>query len=192
MHHNCMIAGIQIALTSQTDALLNVQVSALWILMKEPLPFLGSSLNGAAVPDKKHTFITHLLKSKQFEIAVMPPARAGGVGSLDGEVRVRCTAEVHARALERWVMVKRMELASSDQRSKRSECWTSEEFARIARFFVEKVSQYLDDAGEDEGWIIALLNAKKVGESLAPFWPQTPQCPCTGLRELAGGFRISQ
>ena len=72
----------------------------------------------------------------------------------------------------------------SEEQAKR----VQEEFARIARFFVEKVSQYLDVVGEEHGWIIALINAKTVGESLTPFWPQTPPYPCTGLRDLAEGF----
>ena len=73
MQHNDMIVGRQIALTSKTDALLNLQVSAFWTLMKEPISFFGSSLNAAAASEKKHGFITHLSKCKQFEIAVMPP-----------------------------------------------------------------------------------------------------------------------
>ena len=73
MQHNDMIVGMQIALTLKTDALLNLQVSAHWTLMKEPSSFLGSSLNGAAAAEKKHSFITHLLKDNHYEIAVMPP-----------------------------------------------------------------------------------------------------------------------
>ena len=73
MQHNDTIVGIQIALTSKTDALLNLQFPAFWTLMKEPVSFLGSSLNGAAASKKKHSFITHLLKSNHFEIAMMPP-----------------------------------------------------------------------------------------------------------------------
>ena len=66
MHHNDMNVGIQIALTSKTDALLNLQVSASWTLMKEPRSFLGSKLNGAAAS-------AHLFKSKKFEIALILP-----------------------------------------------------------------------------------------------------------------------
>ena len=73
MQHSDTTVGTQIALTSKTDALLNLQVSAIWIQMKEPISFLGSSLYGAAASEKNRGFVTHLLKSKQFEIAVMPP-----------------------------------------------------------------------------------------------------------------------
>ena len=38
-----------------------------------------------------------------------------------------------------------------------------EEFAPIARFFMEKASQFLDDAGEEYGWFIALFKAQKEG-----------------------------
>ena len=38
----------------------------------------------------------------------------------------------------------------------------------------------------------ALLKAQKEGESLAPFWPQRPPCPCTGLRELAERIHVLQ
>ena len=72
MQHNGVTVGIQIALTSKAGALLNLQVSAYWTL-KEPNSFLGSSLNGAAASEKRQSIITHLLKSKQYEIAVMPP-----------------------------------------------------------------------------------------------------------------------
>ena len=41
MQHIDMIVGIQITLTSKTGALLNLQISAFWTLMKEPIPFLG-------------------------------------------------------------------------------------------------------------------------------------------------------
>ena len=61
-----------------------------------------------------------------------------------------------------------------------------DEFAPIACFFVEKASQFLDDVGKEHGWSIALLKAqKKGGNSLAPLWPQTPPCQCSGSRELA-------
>ena len=39
--------------------------------------------------------------------------------------------------------------------------------------------------GKECSWFTALLKAQKESESLAPFWPQTPPCPCGGLRELA-------
>ena len=48
IQYNDMIVGIPIALTSKTDDYLNLQASAFWTLMKEPISFLGSSLNGAA------------------------------------------------------------------------------------------------------------------------------------------------
>ena len=41
--------------------------------MKQPTSIRGSSLYGAAAPEKKHSSITHLLKSTQFEIAANPP-----------------------------------------------------------------------------------------------------------------------
>ena len=71
-------------------------------------------------------------------------------------------------------MAKRMELASE----------ASAEFAPTVRLFVETASQFFDEVVKEVSWCIALLKAQKVGESLAPFWPQTPSCPCTGLREL--------
>ena len=71
VQHNDTSVGIQIALTSKTDVLLNMQVSTFWTLMKEPMSFLGLSLNGAAASEKNHSFITHFLKSKQVEIAVV-------------------------------------------------------------------------------------------------------------------------
>ena len=37
------------------------------------MSFLGSSLNGATASEKMPSAVTLLLKSKQFEIAVMPP-----------------------------------------------------------------------------------------------------------------------
>ena len=42
----------------------------------EPIPFLGSLLNGAAASEKMHISTMHLLKGKQFEIAVLPPGQA--------------------------------------------------------------------------------------------------------------------
>ena len=45
-------------------------------------------------------------------------------------------------------MVKRMELASSDQKVKRS----------------EQASQFLDDMGKDHGWFIAFLKTQKEGK----------------------------
>ena len=38
---------------------------------------------------------------------------------------------------------------------------------------------------KEHGWFIAPFKAQKEGNSLAPFWPQTPPCPYSGLRELA-------
>ena len=81
---------------SKTDALLHLQVSALCTLMRNLVSVLGSSLNGAAASDKKHTFVTHLFKSKQLEIAVMPPEQFALEVLM--EKSLRCTAEVHARA----------------------------------------------------------------------------------------------
>ena len=40
MQHNDTIVGMQIALTSETDELLNLQVSAFWTLMTEPFSSL--------------------------------------------------------------------------------------------------------------------------------------------------------
>ena len=50
---------------------------------------------------------------------------------------------------------------------------------------MEKPSQCLDDVGWEQRRIIALLKALKEGKSLALFWPQTPPCPYSSLRELA-------
>ena len=58
---------------------------------------MRSSLDGAAASDKKHSFTTHLLKSKKVHDCC-DAATASRVGSIDGEVRVHCTAQVHARA----------------------------------------------------------------------------------------------
>ena len=46
-----------------------------------------------------------------------------------------------------------------------------EECAPIARFFVQKASQFLDDVGQEHGWFIALLKAQTEGKStIVRFW----------------------
>ena len=65
--------------------------------MKEPISNLGSSLNREAASEKKHNTVTQLVEEQTVRDC-SDAGRAALVGSLDGEVRVRCTAEVHARA----------------------------------------------------------------------------------------------
>ena len=79
-------------------------------------------------------------------------------------------------------MVKRTELASSNQEQAKR---VQEEFAPVARFFAGKATQFLGDVGKEHSWFIAFLKVQKECKSLASFWPHTPPCQCSGLRELA-------
>ena len=65
-----------------------------------------------------------------------------------------------------------------------------QEFVPIGRFIVEKASPFLDDVGKVHNWFIALFKAQEEGESVAPFWPQTTPCLCSGLRGLAERMKV--
>ena len=117
MQHNDMIVGIPIALTSKTDALLNLQVSAFRTLMKEQS---GSSLKAS---EKEHSFIPHLLKSKQSEIAVVPPEK------LAMEVLMGSPRSLHGRCQRKSLSVSKVIYTippkRSSSRSRSSPAWTS-------------------------------------------------------------------
>ena len=89
-----MFVGMHIALTSKTDALLNLQVSAFGTLMKGA-NFVLLIITQWYSSARKEAQLHHRLVEEQTVRYCSDAACAARVGSLD---RVRCAAGVHAQA----------------------------------------------------------------------------------------------